>query len=47
MSGNERKCPFCNSDLAGKTDEEKDEEMMKRADANDPSAMHVLGCLAE
>ena len=42
-SGNMGKCPFCNSDLIGKTDEENIQELMKRVEANDAGAMHVLG----
>jgi hypothetical protein len=33
-SGNDDKCPFCNSDR-DKTDEERIEELMKRVEAND------------
>jgi tetratricopeptide (TPR) repeat protein len=42
MSGN-MKCPFCNSERAGKTDGELVEEMMKRVEANDAGAMEMLG----
>jgi tetratricopeptide (TPR) repeat protein len=42
-SGNIGKCPFCNSDLRGKTDDEQVEEMMKRVEVNDAGAMYVLG----
>jgi TPR repeat protein len=42
-SGNDDKCPFCNSDQAEKTDEEEFEELMKRVEANDAGAMYVLG----
>ena len=41
MSGNDEKCPFCNSDR-DKTEVEQVEEMMKRVEANDAGAMHVL-----
>jgi TPR repeat protein len=41
-SGNDEKCPFCNSDR-DKTDEEDNEDLMKRVEANDVGAMHVLG----
>jgi TPR repeat protein len=41
VSGN-RKCPFCNADRAGKTDEEDVEEMMKRVEANDPASICML-----
>ena len=43
QSGNERKCPFCNSDRAGKTDEDYVQELMKRAKANDAHSSYVLG----
>jgi hypothetical protein len=43
QSGNESKCPFCNSDRGGKTDEDDVNELTKRADANDASAMTALG----
>ena len=38
-SGNYEKCPFCNSDSKGKADDEKVEELMKRVNVNDTSAM--------
>ena len=41
-SGNDDKCPFCNSDRAGKTDEEDGEEIMKRVEANDAASIFVL-----
>jgi TPR repeat protein len=41
-SGNDEKCPFCNSDGSGKTDEDGVVETTKRAEANDPYSMHVL-----
>jgi TPR repeat protein len=36
------KCPFCNSDQADKTDEDRVAELMKRVEANDPGAMCLL-----
>jgi TPR repeat protein len=43
-SGNDDKCPFCNSDHGrGKTDEENIQELMKRVEANDAGAMTALG----
>ena len=42
-SGNHGKCPYCNSDQVGKTDEEMVEEIMKRVEANDAVAMGMLG----
>ena len=42
-SGNIGKCPFCNSDLRGRTDEENMQELKKRVDANDAGAMYVMG----
>ena len=41
-SGNHRKCPYCNSDRVGKTDEEMVEEIL-RVEANDAVAMGMLG----
>jgi TPR repeat protein len=41
-SGN-MKCPFCNYDGRGKTDEEIVEDLMKRVEANDAGATYVLG----
>jgi TPR repeat protein len=43
QSGNDDKCPFCNTDRADKTDEENVEDLMKRAEANDPISIGVLG----
>jgi hypothetical protein len=40
-SGNDEKCPFCNSEI-NKTDEEKVEEVMKRVEANDPASICML-----
>jgi TPR repeat protein len=42
MSGNDGKCPFCNSERAGKTHEDGVEETRRRVEANDPGAMWVL-----
>jgi TPR repeat protein len=42
QSGNSGKCPFCNTERGGKTDEEENAEMMKRVEAKDVGAMHVL-----
>jgi hypothetical protein len=42
-SGNHGKCPYCNSDQVGKTDEEMVEEIMKRVEANDAIEMGMLG----
>jgi len=41
-SGNEDKCPFCNSEREGKTDEDVVEDLMKRAEANDPTTICLL-----
>jgi TPR repeat protein len=41
-SGNNEKCPFCNSDQ-GKTDEEDVNDMMKRVAANDAASINLLG----
>jgi TPR repeat protein len=40
-SGN-AKCPFCNAERLGKTDEEIVAELMKRAEANDAASIYVL-----
>ena len=40
-SGNDDKCPFCNSE-GGKTEEEDVEDNMKRVEANDPASIYVL-----
>jgi tetratricopeptide (TPR) repeat protein len=48
-SGNDDKCPFCNSKCPfcnadrNKTREEKIGEVMKRAEANDPASIYMLG----
>ena len=41
QSGNDDKCPFCNSE-GGKTDEEQVEQIRKRVDANDPASIYLL-----
>ena len=41
-SGNDRKCPFCNSDQDNKTDEERVEDIMKRVESNDPTSICLL-----
>jgi TPR repeat protein len=41
-SENIDKCPFCNSDLANKTEEEEVEDILKRVAVNDPNALCVL-----
>jgi TPR repeat protein len=41
-SGNENKCPFCNSDRGGKTDEDGVEDSMMRAEANDAASIYLL-----
>ena len=40
--GNDRKCPFCNSDQDNKTDEERVEDIMKRVESNDPTSICLL-----
>jgi len=40
-SGNNDKCPYCNSE-GGKTDEEKLKDIMKRVEANDPASICML-----
>jgi TPR repeat protein len=42
-SGNIGKCPFCNSNRGGTTDEEHIEKIMKRVAANDAGAIYALG----
>ena len=42
QSGNDEKCPFCNSDQDNKTQEERVEENMKRVEANDPTSIWML-----
>ena len=41
-SGNDAKCPFCNSDRVSKTEEDILEEMMIRAEANDAASICKL-----
>ena len=41
-SENDYKCPFCNSDRVGKTDEEMVEEIREREEANDPVSICLL-----
>jgi hypothetical protein len=43
MSGNDEKCPYCNADRMGKTDEEAVEELMKRVEVNDAGVTYILG----
>jgi TPR repeat protein len=43
QTGNDGKCPFCNSDRGGKTNAERVEEVKKRVEANDPGAICALG----
>lgn len=42
-SGNDERCPFCNSDRCNKTAEEIVEEFNSRVASNDAGAMYVLG----
>jgi TPR repeat protein len=41
-SGNDDKCPFCNTNRSNKTDEEKVGELMKRVEANDAASICLL-----
>ncbi len=41
-SGNIGTCPFCNSDRSTKTDEECNEELMKRVEANDATSIFLV-----
>jgi TPR repeat protein len=41
-SGNDEKCPFCNSDGSGKTEGEKNDELMMQVEANDPASIYML-----
>jgi TPR repeat protein len=41
-SGNDDKCPFCNTDRSNKTDEEKVGELMRRVEANDAASIWQL-----
>jgi len=43
QTGNDGKCPFCNSEREGKTEEDAVEELMKRVEANDAASMGMLG----
>jgi TPR repeat protein len=43
QSGNDDKCPFCNTSRAGKPNEEQVEEVMKRVEANDAASIYLLG----
>jgi TPR repeat protein len=43
MTGNDGKCPFCNSERGDKSDEERVEEMRKRVAANDANSICELG----
>jgi hypothetical protein len=41
-SGNDDKCPFCNTDRSSKTDEEMVGELIRRVEANDPASICML-----
>jgi TPR repeat protein len=41
-SGNDGKCPFCNSDRGGKTEEENNKDITKRVAANDAASIYLL-----
>jgi TPR repeat protein len=41
-TGNDGKCPFCNSEQDSKTDEETVKEIMKRVEVNDPVSICLL-----
>ena len=41
-SGNDERCPFCNSDQGNKTAEENIENITKRVEAQDASAIYAL-----
>jgi TPR repeat protein len=41
-SGNNDQCPYCKADRSEKTEEEMIEEIMKRAEANDPISICLL-----
>jgi tetratricopeptide (TPR) repeat protein len=43
-SGSKIKCPFCNSEQEGKTEEERVQEMMRRVEANDAASIFLLAC---
>jgi TPR repeat protein len=42
VSGNDEKCPFCNTDQSTKTDEECAEEITKRVEANDATSIFLV-----
>ena len=42
QSGNDDKCPFCNSDHSNKTEEKMVSQIMKRVEANDAASICVL-----
>ena len=42
VTGNIGKCPFCNSYRGSSTDEEMNEEIMRRVEANDPNSIYML-----
>jgi len=42
QTDNDDKCPFCNSDCGGKSEEEEVAEMMKRVGANDAASICML-----
>ena len=42
-TGNNEKCPFCNSDTDVNSDAENIGNIMKRVDSNDTGGMHLLG----
>ena len=42
VSGNDEKCPFCNTDRSTKTDEECAEEITKRVEANDATSIFLV-----
>ena len=41
-SGNDDKCPFCNSDRGGKTVEDAIKDIRKRVEANDAASIYLL-----
>ena len=43
MSGNDEKCPYCNTERMDKTDGDRVEELMKRVEVNDAVAIYFLG----
>jgi TPR repeat protein len=42
QSGNEEKCPFCKTEIIGKTAEEHVDEIRKRVEANDAASIRLL-----